>query len=173
MAETTHARPGRRTKLSELTEQERELCFAMAGQGSSNAAILGSFMSDRTIRDLVARYEGRHPTRKSSPQIDAFFDELYAQRAMFRAATEIEVAKIDPKTWLKYMARSRPGLEGWSELVAERVAAPRAPSSIEQSPEELRETVATLAASLGIVADCGHRGCPDCSENVEVQDEQG
>lgn len=167
------ARGGRRTKLSDLSEQDCEMCFSMAGQGSSNAAILGPHLSDRAIRDLVARYEGRHPTRRSTPEIDAFFDEIYRQRALFRAMKEIEVAKIDPKAWLRFMARSRPGLEGWSELVPdEPIAASAQPAQLEQTPEEFRQTVEILARSLGIISDDDDgRDDPEPQE-MEVNDEQ-
>jgi len=161
-------------RISDLTEEERARCISMVESGSAiHVALAAHGMAQRTIRENRQRYEGTHPTRGSSPEIDSFFDELYRAQALFRAMKEIEVANIDAKTWLKYMARSRPGLEGWSDLVPdEPVGRASAPVALEQTPEEFEASIRVLATSLGILRRCADIECPCPDHGKEEKDEQ-
>ncbi len=60
---------------------------------------------------------------------------------------EIVVADTDPKHWLKYKARSKPGLEGWTEPVPEESEA-QDPIHV-MSADELQQIVSTLLVSGG------------------------
>src|SRR5205085_9337285 len=108
----------RRVRGTRLTDDQKRLIIAAIEAGATDyVAAEAAGISPRTLRDLRARAEGRHATRSSTPELEAFFQELDETIARARMRQEIEVAKSDPKHWLKYRARSKPGLEGWTEPV--------------------------------------------------------
>jgi hypothetical protein len=76
----------------------------------------------RTFREWVQRGEGRHPTRSVSSKLRRFAREVRKAQAEARVAAEIRANQEDVKFWLKHVARSRPGREGWTELAHEEEA---------------------------------------------------
>ena|SRR5438128_176729 len=92
---------------------------AVEAGASDHAAAQAAGVDPRTFRDWRARVEGRHPTRKATPELVQLFREIDESAARARVSREIVVADRDPKHWLRYKARSRPGLEGWTEPVPE------------------------------------------------------
>ena len=153
--EPSKARPVRGTRL---TDDQKHLIIAAIEAGATDyVAAEAAGISPRTLRDLRARAEGRHPTRASTPELSAFFAQVDETIARARMRQEIEVAKSDPKHWLKYRARSRPGLEGWTEPVPdvpETTEAQRLPTA-----DELQGVVSTLIGSGAAVSP----PCPDAS----------
>jgi hypothetical protein len=72
-------------------------------------------ISERTFREWIARGEGRHPTRPQTPKLRAFADAVRKARAEARAIAETSVYRSKPESWLRYVARSTPGREGWTD----------------------------------------------------------
>jgi hypothetical protein len=85
-----------------------------AGVLSHVAAELAG-VSPRTFFEWIERGEDRHATRSCSPKLKAFAREVAAARAQARAYAEARVYRENPKHWLAHAARSKPGLEGWTE----------------------------------------------------------
>jgi hypothetical protein len=142
-----------------LTEDQKRLIIAAIEAGATDyVAAEAAGISPRTLRDLRARAEGRHATRRSTPELKAFFAQLDETIARARMRQEIEVAKSDPKHWLKYRARSKPGLEGWTDPVpdmAETSEVFRLPTT-----EELQLVVSTLIESGAAVSPpCADAAC--------------
>jgi hypothetical protein len=69
----------------------------------------------RTFREWVQRGEGRHPTRTATSKLRRFAREVRQAQAEARVAAEIRANQEDVKFWLRHVARSRPGREGWTE----------------------------------------------------------
>jgi hypothetical protein len=104
------------------------------------------------------RAEGRHPTRRSTPQLKALFADVDEAIARFRMRQEIEIAQKDPKHWLKYRARSRPGLDGWTEPVPEEPEADQPVAAI--SVEDLEEIISVIVVSGAVsVPSCDDPSC--------------
>ena len=155
MPKDHHDKPGRSNgrpvRGTRLTEDQKRLIIAAIEAGATDyVAAEAAGISPRTLRDLRARAEGRHATRRSTPELKAFFEQLDETIARARMRQEIEVAKSDPKHWLKYRARSRPGLEGWTEPVPEMPEATDAQRL--PTKEELQVVVSTLIESGAVVS---------------------
>lgn len=157
----SHSRSNDRSRPSgtRLTSEQKQLIVRLIEAGATDyAAAESAGISSRTFRELRQRAEGRHPTRRSTPDLKTFFTEVDEAIARARIKREIEVAETDPKHWLKYRARSKPGFEGWTEPV------PAEPEPNETvpilSPDQLQEIVATLVASRAVVLPrCGDPVC--------------
>jgi hypothetical protein len=116
----------------------------------------------RTFRDWMARGEGRHPTRRNTPQLKAFAKRIRQARAQGRAAKEIEVARDDPKYWLSHVARSRPDREGWTDPV-EGPDPVSSPSELHPPPtEEEAAKVLNILITAGLFRppECTAQSCP-------------
>ena len=152
-------RRSRRSSGSRLTDEQKALILSAIEAGATDhVAAEAAGIAARTFRDLRARAEGRHPTRKATPDLKLFFAKVDRAIARARLKRELVVADTDAKHWLLHRARSRPGLEGWTAPV------PEEPESVEVahvlSAEELREVVATLVLSGAVpLPGCGDPSC--------------
>lgn len=141
--------PGRSSRAGRIPEEDRALLIAAIARGTAaHVAFQMIGTNQRTYRDWRARYERRHPTRRSTPDIDELFADVGQAHARARAAREMAVAEKDPKAWLRHLARSEPGLIGWSEPVQEAALA-EAPAAYQASPEEFKQIVRTLHEAMG------------------------
>lgn len=109
------------TRLTD--DQKRQIIGLIEGGATDYVAAEVAGISARTFRELRQRAEGRHPTRRSTPELREFFAEVDEAIARARIKREIVVADTDPKYWLRHRARSKPGLEGWTEPVPEEAEA--------------------------------------------------
>ncbi|MGH2660718.1 MAG: hypothetical protein ACRDHS_13930 [Actinomycetota bacterium] len=124
----------------------------------------------RTFRDWMARGEGRHSSRSTTPRLAAFASAVREARARARAAREIEVARHEPKFWLSHQARSKPGREGWTEPVPDEQNDSPAANSYEPTPEQAAETVRILIDAGAIeLPRCTDPEC-SCSLHQEAED---
>ncbi len=158
-ADDAAQRQGRRPSGSRLTEDQKALILSAIEAGATDhVAAEAAGISARTFRELRQRAEGRHSTRKATPELVRFFAEVDRAIARARLKRELVVADTDAKHWLQYRARSRPGLEGWTAPV------PEEPQSVElphvMSTEELGEVVSTLVISGAVsLLGCGDPSC--------------
>ena len=163
-------RRGRPPGIKLKPDQRRLLVAAVEAGASDHAAAQAAGIDPRTFRDWRARVEGRHPTRKATPDLVQLFREIDESAARARVSREIDVADRDPKHWLRYKARSKPGLEGWSEPVpdeAEDLAPIYTPST-----EEFEAAVRVLAEAIDLgPRPCGDPDCP-CRLHEEVPREE-
>jgi hypothetical protein len=152
-------RSTRRSSGSRLTDEQKALILSAIEAGATDhVAAEAAGIAARTFRDLRARAEGRHPTRRATPELKLFFGKVDRAIARARLKRELVVADTDAKHWLLHRARSRPGFDGWTAPV------PEEPESVElghlMSPEELREVVATLVVSGAVpLPGCGDASC--------------
>lgn len=160
---------GRPEGISLSAEDRQLLLSAIEAGGSDHAAAQAAGISERTFRDWRARAEGRHPSRKATPELLALFEQIAAAKARARLKREIEVAQRDPKHWLRYQARSKPGLEGWTAPVEE--PAPKKEAELyHPTPKEFQETLQVLAEATGIAGqrcDDPECSCPDHPEGTD------
>jgi hypothetical protein len=142
-----------------LSDDQKRLIIAAIEAGATDyVAAEAAGISPRTLRDLRARAEGRHPTRPSTPELTEFFARVDETIARARMHQEIEVAKSDPKHWLKYRARSKPGLEGWTDPVPEVPEADQ--TQLLPTAEEIQLVVSTLIESKAVVSPrCADLAC--------------
>lgn len=154
---------GRPTGSVRLSPQIERVILTYVEAGAADyVAAEAAGIDDRTFRDWVARGEGRHKTRSTTPQLQAFAGRVREARARSRAAREIEVASKDPKFWLTHMARSKPGREGWTEPVPdleETDGGVNAPPSLEESAITMRVLVDAGVLSMRCTdpnCDCPH-----------------
>ena len=143
------------TRLTD--DQMRLIVGAIEGGATDYIAAQVAGIAPRTFRDLRQRAEGRHPTRRATPGLVKLFREIDEAAARARMKQEIKVAEMDPKHWLKYKARSKPGLEGWTEPVPEESEA-QDPIHV-MSADELQQIVSTLLVSGAVELP----PCPDPS----------
>jgi hypothetical protein len=143
-----------------LTEQQKLLIVSAIEAGATDfVAAEAAGISARSFRELRQRAEGRHPTRRSTPELTQFFTRVDEAIARARMKREIEIADKDAKHWLRYRAPSKPGLDGWTAPV------PDEPDAIDELPtmthEELRQVVSTLVLSGAVeLPPCDDRACP-------------
>jgi transposase-like protein len=78
------------------------------------ASIAG--ISHRTLDDWIARGEGRHPTRPSTPKLRRFAREVRIAQALARIDAESRVFQASPAKWLRNAARTTPWSDGWTAL---------------------------------------------------------
>src|SRR6185503_18217756 len=70
--------------------------------------------SARTFREWVERGEGTHPTRKATPKLRKFAEEVRRAKAQARALAETTVYREKPERWLARAAPTKPDREGWT-----------------------------------------------------------
>jgi hypothetical protein len=139
-------------------------------------------VSDRTFRDWMARGEGTHETRSSTPKLRKFAEDVRSARAEARAAAENKVYSERPAYWLSRAARSKPSREGWTEIdpeqqedeptLEERIAELDRQGGVEglihalEMGETLRERVAAreIRGALEAAAQCPDPDC-QCAHN--------
>lgn len=152
-------RPGRPPGSIKLSPEKRRLLLTAVESGGSDhrcARVAG--IDPRTYRTWRQIAEGRHPTRKPTKELIELFREIDEAGARATIRQEIKVAQTDPKHWLRYKARSQPGLDGWTDPVPEEVDAE--PTVVVLSREELQQVVVTLIASGGVeLPTCGDPSC--------------
>jgi hypothetical protein len=167
-APSEHQRRGRPPGIKLGVDQRRLLIAAVEAGASDHAAGI----DPRTFRDWRSRAEGRQPNRKATPEIIQLFREIDEAAARARVTREINVADRDPKHWLRYQARSKPGLDGWTEPVPEEPG--HAVSIYVPSTEEFLATVRALGEALvePRPRHCGDSDCR-CSQHEEVPHEDG
>jgi hypothetical protein len=164
-------RRGRPPGSISLTPEKHQLLIAAVEAGASDhAAAQAAGIDPRTFRDWRARAEGRHPTRKPTPQLAELFREIDEAGARARISREIVVADRDPKHWLRYKARSKPGLDGWTEPVPEEADAGAAPVYV-PTPEEFELIVRALAEAIApSPRSCGDPACTCALHNGDEHD---
>ena len=154
-------RAGRPRGTIKLTAQRRTLLIAaVEAGGTDHACARAAGIDPRTYRTYRAIAEGRHPTRNPTPVLVELFREIDEADARSRIKREIDVANRDPKTWLRYRAPSRPGLDGWTAPVPEESAKDAALAYL-PTPQEFAETLRALAEATGL--SLGHCGNPSCT----------
>lgn len=147
-----------RSRGMRLTDEQQRLIIGAIEAGATDyVAAQTAGISPRTFREMMQRADGRHPSRGRTPELQQFARVVNEARARVRAKLEIEIARNDAKHWLRYQARSVPGLDGWIEPVPE-VAEQSAPVRILDA-DDLREVVVTLVNS-------GAVHLPKCADPV-------
>lgn len=142
-----------------LTDDQQNLIVAAIEAGATDyIAAEAAGVKARTFRDLRQRAEGRHPTRRATPALVKFFRRVDEATARARMKHEIEVAKMDPRYWLKVQARSKPGRDGWTDPLPEE-AEDQAQVRV-LTVSELQEVFATLVlAGVVRVPPCADPAC--------------
>jgi hypothetical protein len=153
--------PGRPAGSIKLTPEKRRLLIAaVEAGGTDHACARAAGIDPRTYRTWRAIAEGRHSTRKPTPELLELFREIDEAEARSRIKREIDVANRDPKTWLRYRAPSRPGLDGWTAPVPED-GADEALAVYAPTPEEFVQTLRALAQATGLsLGPCSDPSCP-------------
>ncbi len=101
------AKAGRKTLLTH--ELRTKIVTLVAGGAYAYVAAQAVGVHKATyFRWLEWGEAGREPYK-------GFRAAVMQAHAAFRAAKEVEVAKVDPKFWLTHVARDKPGEPGWSE----------------------------------------------------------
>jgi len=103
--------------------EEQVLRFLRAGAFVRTAAEVAG-ISERTLREWVARGEGRSP-RPATAKLTRFARKVRKARAEARAIAEIKAFNDHVLQWLKYGARSTPDSQGWSELPQDLMTDPK------------------------------------------------
>jgi len=86
-------RRNRRSSGSRLTEEQKALILSAIEAGATDhVAAEAAGIAARTFRDLRARAEGRHPTRKATPELKLFFAKVDRAIARARLKRELIVA---------------------------------------------------------------------------------
>ncbi len=114
--ESAGAKRGRPKGSVSLTKKREEtiLQFIRAGAFAEVAAQAAG-VSPRTFRDWMARGEGRHPTRGSTPQLRRFADAVNQARAEARLGAEVRMYRERPAYWLSRAARTTEEMAGWTD----------------------------------------------------------
>jgi hypothetical protein len=155
-----------------VTAERRALLLAaVEAGGTDHACARVAGVDPRTYQNYRAIVEGRHPTRKPTPELLELFREIDEADARGRIKREIDVANKDPKTWLRFRAPSRPGLDGWTAPVPDEGLA-EGPAVYTPTPQEFAETLRALVAATGLsLGRCGEPSCP-CPLHQEEGREQ-
>src|SRR6266516_6412012 len=96
---------GRPAGTIKLTPENRRLLLAaVEAGGTDHACARAAGIDPRTYRAWRAIAEGRHPTRRPTPELLELFRAIDEAEARSRIKREIDVANRDPKTWLRYRA---------------------------------------------------------------------
>jgi hypothetical protein len=126
-------RRGRPPGSESLTKERYQTILTYIRAGAFDyVAAEAAGVSARTFREWVARGEGTHPTRGSTPKLRRFAKEVRRAKAEVRAAAEVRMHREHPAQWLKYVARTRPEREGWTEPRAGKAGEPTSGDSFEE-----------------------------------------
>lgn len=168
---TPQVRRGRPAGSIKLPPDKRRLLIvAVEAGGTDHACARAAGVDPRTYRSWRAIAEGRHATRKPTPELVELFREIDEAQARSRIKREIDVANKDPKTWLRYRAPSRPGLDGWTAPVPEESAEDE--SVYSPTPEEFSQLLRALVDATGLtLGACGDPSC-SCRLHQEETNEQ-
>ncbi len=141
---------GRPPGTIKLTPENKQLLTAAVEAGATDhAAARAAGVDPRTYRSYRQIAEGRHPTRKPTRELLELFREVDEAAARSRIRREMQIAEKDPGRWLRYRARSEPGLPGWTEPLPDEPE-PEAAPIYQPTPEELAETFRVLVESGAI-----------------------
>ena len=103
--------PGSVSLTPEIAERILEL---IRGGTWDYVAAEAAGISDRTFYEWIQRGEGEHPTRPRTRKLQRFAEGVRRAKAEARAAGEIRLFRENPGRWLSYVARTKPGREGWT-----------------------------------------------------------
>lgn len=104
-----------RGSISLTPEIERIILAYIRAGAFSCVAARAAGISERTLSEWIARGEGRHPSRTPTRKLKRFAREVRIAQAEARIGAEIRVYRDKPSQWLKYAARTKDGMDGWSE----------------------------------------------------------
>ena len=154
-------RPRGRPKGSvSLTPEIADQIVALVQAGSFGyVAARAVGVPARTFHDWMARGRGEHPTRSSTPKLGDFAKRVDTAEAISRVGVETRIREIDPKHWLRYAARSKPGEEGWSDPARGSDASPGA-SLAHLSEDELASEMERLES---VLIEAGELTTPACA----------
>ena len=121
-------------------------------------------VSPRAVRDWIARGEGRHPTRKPTPQLIEFAKDVRKAQAHARLGAETRVYRDNPTYWLSHAARTTPEEEGWTQPRAGEdeggIPAALAHLSQQEFDEQIQRFVyAALRSGALSIPPCSHPRC--------------
>jgi len=99
-----------------LTPEVADAILASLRAGAFTAvAAEAAGVGASTLREWMARGEGRDQRRPEDRRYAAFAAQVRGASAQARVAAECEVFKTNPLAWLRYgPGRERPGRPGWS-----------------------------------------------------------
>jgi hypothetical protein len=140
-------------------EQARTITAYIRGGAFEHAAAQAAGVSARTFREWMARGEGRHPKRRSTPPLRAFARQVNRAKAEARVGAEVRVYQNDPKYWLPRAARSTAELEGWTELIRDGAPADASWREEDLDGELARMLGELLAAGTIAIPRCSHPRC--------------
>ncbi len=106
--------PGRRTKLT--PDVAGKILAALRTGAFQHVAAASAGIAEATLREWLARGEGRHASQQANRRFAAFAAEVRQAQAEARYGAEHEVWKTNPLAWLRHgPGRERPGEPGWTD----------------------------------------------------------
>ena len=141
-------KPGRpKGSIRRLTDHERRLLLSAIESGATDHAAARMIDIDpRTFRRWRRIADGGDPDREPDEYLTTLFKEIEAAKARARVKGELEVARRDPKYWLRHQAPSQPGLPGWTAPIEEEPDDDAKPIYA-PTVEEIAETIHILINS--------------------------
>jgi hypothetical protein len=158
---TPKKRPrGRPVGSPSLTKEREDTILRLIRRGAFEVTAAGvAGISERTLREWVARGEGRSP-RPKTPKLEAFAHRFRTAKAEARAIAEVKAYEDHILQWLKYAARSTTESEGWTALPEGFVGDGTVPM-----PEQVAELITGIRNDLlysdrdSVVPPCANRRC--------------
>ena len=151
---------GRPVGSPSLTKEREDTILRLIRRGTFDATAAGvAGISERTLREWVARGEGRS-TRAKTPKLEAFARKYRTAKAEARAIAEVKAFQEHILQWLKYAAASTTESQGWSALPEGFVGDGTVPM-----PEQLAELITGIRNDLlysdrdTVVPPCANRRC--------------
>lgn len=153
-------RRGRPAGSVSLTRERQERILGLIRNGVFDHVAADTVgVSPRTLRDWVARGEGRS-NRPATPKLRAFAKAYRQAKAEARAIAESRAYREHLLKWLSHAAPTRDGLPGWT-----KDASGEGSASLPLQPEELKELIVGLGNDAlyanpdAIVPECTNRRC--------------
>lgn len=100
--------------VSLTPEIERTIVTFVRAGGFLYAAAQAAGISPRTLADWLDRGSGRSGSRPTTPKLRSFAKQVLQAQAEARIGAEARVYRDSPAQWLKYAARTKGGIDGWS-----------------------------------------------------------
>jgi len=158
---TPKKRPrGRPVGSPSLTREREDTILRLIRRGTFDATAAGvAGISERTLREWVARGEGRS-SRPKTAKLEAFARRYRTAKAEARAIAEVKAFEDHILQWLKYAAASTTESAGWSALPQGFIGDSAAPM-----PEQLAELITGIRNDLlysdreTVVPPCANRRC--------------
>jgi transposase-like protein len=152
---TPSKRRGRPPGSVSLTPEIEATIVAFVRSGAFlEAAAEAAGISPRTLYDWLDRASGRPGSRPSTPKIRAFAKNVLKAKAQARVGAETRVYRDKPEQWLKHAARSKDGVEGWTDPPKQ---APVTGPSLEDRLAELDlENMSRARKAVAARFGCGH-----------------